>query len=257
MLFFFFLSDSFPPSFWSAPNPHEHLKAEQAKLDKTSSTVLSLRDQVAQLTTEKAGHSQTLLSLKPEVTALEQRVSVAKARKEHLEREEQKQLAENRKLQSSLDGLVADSKKIEERKDAVLKTADETKKLLDEANLELAQRQEDVKVVETLVDSHTSELQLSQRALQDVRKQLHGSYDDSTHSLACLGAIVLKQPALMLEQVQLAVGQCFSLVLGFLLCVISHFSCEIFHFLLCLNSLFLFFFQFSQFSHKSIYATQF
>jgi chromosome segregation ATPase len=64
----------------------------------------------------------------------------------------------------------------------------------------------DVKILNANIAAHKSELEMSRQTLSNIRPQLHGSHELNLHGLACLGAVAVNQPTLILEQIQLALG---------------------------------------------------
>lgn len=219
----FFLSFAalFPATFWTCPeNPRSVLQREQQALDKVADNIETIRKQRADVAQEKDVVSQNIKDLQAETVPLQKDLADLKTRLQSLTTNKGNQEKACVKLQAEVDSAV--------RKNSDL-LAQKTKLTSEAAALE-AQNAELVKAKDKLRATNAgqqSELDVAQTILVNTRRLLRTTLETNLASLACVGATVMNQPTLVLDQLQSALGKFPSLFLYFLLEFFPHFCLTI------------------------------
>lgn len=196
----FFLSALFPDSFWTcAENPKAVLQRERQELDKVVDQLETARLQRDNVLKNKDVAESQLKKLKAELTPLAGEVVDLQTRVKNLTDEKANQTKTGEALQADVDTAI--------RKNAEL-LAKKTKLAADSEAL--AQEQAEVlKAKEALcaaIAGHQTELDTAQTILSNSSRLLRSTFEANLTSLACVGATVMNQPTLALDQLQLALG---------------------------------------------------
>lgn len=203
LLLFLLFPAAFPPHFWSEEtNPHELLRKEKENLSKALYQRDTCRKQLESLVQEKSVLTDRLTAMTTEVSGLQSNLDQATARRDYLSKEEEKCLAKNRKLQSEVDGLLADYTTLEGRIALKKKAIESSAQRLKDMDLEVEQNQESVRLLQTLNQTHLSQLSLAQDALKDIRRAIHESSGQLTQLYAGFAAALVAQPNLLSAQTQ-------------------------------------------------------